>query len=117
MNSTTLADGFAVDMGGGSIQLSRMEDRRLREAESLPLGAVRVSERFLPDEEASGKEMKALRKHVAEQVERLGWWQRRPRLAGIGGSIRNLAAAAQKRGGYPDSACRASSSPARCWTS
>ena len=48
--------------------------------------------------------MKKLAKHVAEQVERLGWWGGgSPRLAGIGGSIRNLAAAAQKRGGYPDS--------------
>ena len=42
-------------MGGGSIQLIRIEDRLLREAESLPLGAVRVSERFLPDEEASSE--------------------------------------------------------------
>jgi exopolyphosphatase/guanosine-5'-triphosphate,3'-diphosphate pyrophosphatase len=103
VNSTTLADGFVIDMGGGSIQLSRVEDRRLHEAESLPLGAVRVSERFLPDEEASGKAMKELRKHVAEQVERLGWWNGVERLVGLGGSIRNLAAAAQKRGGFPDS--------------
>jgi exopolyphosphatase/guanosine-5'-triphosphate,3'-diphosphate pyrophosphatase len=103
VNSTTLSDGFAVDMGGGSIQLSHIQERRLREAESLPLGAVRVSERFLPGEDASGKATKELGKHVAEQVERLGWWGGKPRLAGIGGAIRNLAAAAQKRGGYPDS--------------
>ena len=74
VNSTTLADGFAIDMGGGSIQLCRIEERRLRDAESLPLGAVRVSEAFLTDEEASEKQMKKLAKHVAEQVERLGWW-------------------------------------------
>ena len=105
-------------MGGGSIQLSRIEERRLLDAESLPLGAVRVSERFLPDEDASGKEMKKLRKHVAEQVERLGWWGGGPRLAGIGGSIRNLAAAAQKRGGYPDSGVQGfHAHAARCSTS
>jgi exopolyphosphatase/guanosine-5'-triphosphate,3'-diphosphate pyrophosphatase len=103
VNSTTLTDGAAIDMGGGSVQLCRIEERRLREAESLPLGAVRVSEAFLTDEEATGKQTKKLGKHVAEQVERLGWWSGAPRLAGIGGSIRNLAAAAQKRGGYPDS--------------
>jgi len=103
VNSTTLADGFAIDMGGGSIQLSRIEERRLKDAESLPLGAVRVSERFLPDEDAPAKAMKKLGRHVAEQIERLGWWGGSPRLAGIGGSIRNLAAAAQKRDGYPDS--------------
>ena len=102
VNSTILGDGFGIDMGGGSIQLTRIEDRRLSEAESLPLGAVRVSERFLPDEEATPKQLKALRRHVAEQVARLGWWHGGGRVAGIGGSIRNLASAAQKLGGYPD---------------
>ena len=103
VNSTTLADGFAIDMGGGSIQLSQVEGRLLREAESLPLGAVRVSERFLPDEEATAKQMKQLRQHVREQVARLGWWKDGAALVGIGGGIRNLATAAQKAGGYPDS--------------
>ncbi len=102
VNSTTLADGFAIDMGGGSIQLSRIAGSRLKEAESLPLGAVRVTEAFLRDDEAPAK-LKKLREHVAERVERLGWWGGSPRLVGIGGSTRNLAAAAQKRGGYPDS--------------
>jgi exopolyphosphatase/guanosine-5'-triphosphate,3'-diphosphate pyrophosphatase len=103
VNSTTLTDGFAIDMGGGSIQLSRVEDRLLRDAESLPLGAVRVTERFLPGEDAPAKAMKDLRKQVAERIEKLGWWGGRPRLVGIGGSIRNFAAAAQKAGGFPDS--------------
>lgn len=102
VNSTTLEHGFGIDMGGGSIQLARIEERLLRDAESLPLGAVRVSERFLPDEEASAKQTKELRKHVAEQIERLGWWSGGGRVVGIGGSIRNLASAAQKLGGYPD---------------
>jgi exopolyphosphatase/guanosine-5'-triphosphate,3'-diphosphate pyrophosphatase len=103
VNSTTLADGFAIDMGGGSIQLSRVEDRLLREAESLPLGAVRVTERFLPGEETSKKQAKGLRKHVAEEIGRFDWWSGGGRLVGIGGGIRNLAAAAQKRGEFPDS--------------
>ena len=102
-NSTTLADGFALDMGGGSIQLMLVEGRKLREAESLPLGAVRVSERFLPGERVSRKEIGALRDHVARKVGVLGWWHDGERLAGIGGGIRNLATAAQKAGGYPDS--------------
>ena len=103
VNSTTLDGGFVIDMGGGSIQLCRVTDRRLREAESMPLGAVRVSERFLPGEGVTPKQMKGLRKHVSEQVARLGWWKSGTRLVGIGGSIRNLATAAQKMAGYPDS--------------
>src|SRR5215208_4458419 len=101
-NSTTIEDGFGLDIGGGSIQGMRIERRRLAEAQSLPLGAVRVSERFLPGEKASSKQMKALRAHVADQLEQLGWWSGGGRLVGIGGTIRNLAAAAMKRLDIPD---------------
>jgi exopolyphosphatase/guanosine-5'-triphosphate,3'-diphosphate pyrophosphatase len=100
-NSTTIGDGFGLDLGGGSLQTLRIEGRRLAEAESLPLGSVRVSEEFLPGEKASAKEMKALRKKVAADLDALGWWRDGRRLVGLGGTIRNLAAAAMKRGDYP----------------
>src|SRR3954451_6814653 len=96
-NSTTVEDGFGLDIGGGSIQALRIEGRRLAESESLRLGALRVSERFLPDEKASPKDIKALRAHAAAELEKLGWWSGGGRLVGIGGTIRNLAAAAMKR--------------------
>ena len=105
VNSTTLEDGFGIDVGGGSVQLMRIEGRRLREAESVRLGAVRVSEAFLPDEDASPKQIKALRKHVARTLSEFEWWGQgggEPRLAGLGGTIRNLAAAVQKRMELPD---------------
>jgi exopolyphosphatase/guanosine-5'-triphosphate,3'-diphosphate pyrophosphatase len=101
-NSTTIQDGFGLDIGGGSIQGLRIEGRRLVESESLPLGAVRISERFLPDEKASAKQMKALRTHVAGELEQLGWWSGGGRIVGIGGTIRNLAAASMKRLTLPD---------------
>jgi exopolyphosphatase/guanosine-5'-triphosphate,3'-diphosphate pyrophosphatase len=100
-NSTTLEDGFGLDIGGGSIQALRIEDRRLARAESLPLGSVRVSEEFLPGEKAPSKAVKALRRKVADELEALGWWQGGGRLVGVGGTIRNLAAAAMKRADLP----------------
>jgi exopolyphosphatase/guanosine-5'-triphosphate,3'-diphosphate pyrophosphatase len=100
-NSTTLADGAGIDLGGGSVQLMRMKERQLEESVSLPLGSVRMSERFLPDEKASSKQMKALREHLTGELEAVAWWEGEL-LAGIGGTIRNLAAAAQKRMDFPD---------------
>jgi exopolyphosphatase / guanosine-5'-triphosphate,3'-diphosphate pyrophosphatase len=100
-NSTTLEDGAGIELGGGSLQLTRIAGRRLADSVSLPLGSVRMSERFLPDEKASGKQMKALRSHVQEELDAFDWWEG-DRLAGIGGTIRNLAAAAEKRMDYPD---------------
>jgi exopolyphosphatase/guanosine-5'-triphosphate,3'-diphosphate pyrophosphatase len=102
VNSTTIEDGFGLDIGGGSIQAMRIEGRRLVHARSLRLGAVRVSERFLPEEKATAKHMKALRKHAAGELAGLGWWSGGGRLVGIGGTIRNLAAAVMKRLELPD---------------
>jgi len=101
-NSTTLEDGFGLDIGGGSIQTMRVEGRRLADSQSLRLGAVRVSESFLPDEKVTSKQMKALRAHAAAKLEELDWWSGGGRLVGIGGTIRNLAAAAMKRFDIPD---------------
>jgi exopolyphosphatase / guanosine-5'-triphosphate,3'-diphosphate pyrophosphatase len=95
-NSTTISDGFGLDIGGGSIQAMRLEGRRLAQAESLPFGSVRVSEEFLPGEKASAKGIKALRKRVESALAELGWWQGGGRVVGIGGTIRNLAAAAMR---------------------
>jgi exopolyphosphatase/guanosine-5'-triphosphate,3'-diphosphate pyrophosphatase len=100
-NSTTIEDGFGLDIGGGSIQALRIEDRRLARAESLRLGSVRVSEEFLPGEKASAKGIKALRRKVAGELGALGWWDDDARVVGVGGTIRNLAAAAMKRADIP----------------
>jgi exopolyphosphatase / guanosine-5'-triphosphate,3'-diphosphate pyrophosphatase len=102
VNSTTLEDGFGLDMGGGSIQTLRIAGRGLEDAESLALGSVSVSEAFLPGEKATAKQMKALRRHVAGELDALGWWTGGGRLVGIGGTIRNLAAAGMKRLDLPD---------------
>jgi exopolyphosphatase/guanosine-5'-triphosphate,3'-diphosphate pyrophosphatase len=102
VNSTTIEDGFGLDMGGGSIQTLRIQGRDLVAAESLPLGSVRVSEEFLPGEKATKKGMRALRRRVGEQLEQMGWWSGGGRLVGIGGTVRNLAAAAMKRLELPD---------------
>src|SRR6185503_18715572 len=51
---------------------------------------------------ATGKQMKALRAHAAAELEELGWWSGGGRLVGIGGTIRNLAAAAMKQMDIPD---------------
>jgi exopolyphosphatase / guanosine-5'-triphosphate,3'-diphosphate pyrophosphatase len=101
-NSTTIDDGFGLDIGGGSIQTMRIEGRQLTDSRSLRLGAVRVSERFLPDEKATPKQMRALRAHASAKLEELGWWGGGGRLLGIGGTIRNLAAAAMKQLDIPD---------------
>jgi exopolyphosphatase / guanosine-5'-triphosphate,3'-diphosphate pyrophosphatase len=98
VNSTTLADGVMLDIGGGSMQLVHVVGRHARELDSWRLGAVRMSERFLSgDGPAKPKQIRELVGYVTAKLERAPWLDRcGPRLVGIGGTIRNLAAAAQR---------------------
>ena len=116
INSTTLSQGVVLDLGGGSMQLTRVEDREAIDARSWPLGAVRMTERFLPDpEKARRKQIKALREHVAAR-DRGGAVGGRGRAAdrdrrhgpqpGRGGAARRRAAVL-RHPGLPDHARRA----------
>jgi exopolyphosphatase/guanosine-5'-triphosphate,3'-diphosphate pyrophosphatase len=104
VNSTTLADGAVLDLGGGSMQLVRVVSRHATELQSWPLGAVRMTERFgLGEGTASKKQLKALREHVAQELEDAPWLPKAgQRIVGIGGTVRNLAAAVQRAEGVPE---------------
>jgi exopolyphosphatase/guanosine-5'-triphosphate,3'-diphosphate pyrophosphatase len=104
VNSTTLADGVVLDLGGGSLQLVEVRGRHAEKLGSWPLGAVRMTEHFLPDpDEAPKKARKALRAHVEQTLADDAPWLERAgrRLVGIGGTMRNLAAAVQAEEGLP----------------
>jgi exopolyphosphatase/guanosine-5'-triphosphate,3'-diphosphate pyrophosphatase len=108
VNSTTLAQGCVLDLGGGSLQLVDVAQRLARRSGSWPLGTVRMSERYLPPNgPAKRKQLEELRAHVAGALEGASWLPGAGRaadggrLVGIGGTVRNLAAAAQRAAGLP----------------
>jgi exopolyphosphatase / guanosine-5'-triphosphate,3'-diphosphate pyrophosphatase len=104
VNSTTLSDGYVLDLGGGSMQLVRVAGRLARESGSWRVGTVLMSERFLPaNGPAKRRQLQELREHVATQLADAGWLADAAgrRLVGIGGTVRNLAAAAQRAAGLP----------------
>jgi len=103
VNSTTLAAGCVLDLGGGSLQLVRVADRLARESGSWRVGTVRMSERFLPPNgPAKRKQLEELREHVARELEQASWLAHSGRrLVGIGGTVRSLATAAQRAAGLP----------------
>jgi exopolyphosphatase/guanosine-5'-triphosphate,3'-diphosphate pyrophosphatase len=104
VNTTTITDGVVLDLGGGSMQLIRVEDRQATELTSFPLGAVRMTERFLADGgPAKRKDIRRVREHVRESLDTLDWLaESGARLVGLGGAVRNLAAAAGRLAGKVD---------------
>lgn len=90
-----LGAGRAVvgDIGGGSLELVLSVDGVIERLSSLPLGAVRLTERFLPDGSTSPKALRALRKEVRAQLRPhlpVRDWRGAP-LIGSGGTFTNLA--------------------------
>jgi len=101
-NGFDVEDAWVVDVGGGSAQISRMEQRRPVECASFPLGGVRLSENFLVSDPPEQIEVEELEQEVAE---RLGKLPRRIRksdapIVAMGGTVRNLARAAQRSDRY-----------------
>ncbi len=104
INSTDLRDGAVLDLGGGSMQLVHVAARRQLEVDSWRLGAVRMTERFLPGDEPQGaKGLGRLRDHVLRKLERAEWLTGcGERIVGVGGTVRNLAATAQRMDELPE---------------
>ena len=104
INTTMLTDGVVLDLGGGSLQLIEVRDRHAGRIASFGLGAVRMTEQFLPGSgPAKKKELARLRSHVRHELSSLDWLPSSgPRLVGVGGAVRNLAAAAQASNGTID---------------
>jgi exopolyphosphatase/guanosine-5'-triphosphate,3'-diphosphate pyrophosphatase len=95
INSSTLRHGAVLDLGGGSMQLVAVDDRRAIDLESWPMGAVRMTERF-------GDDVDALKAHVGRAIDETPWVKASgDRLVGIGGTVRNLAAAAAAAADLP----------------
>ncbi len=85
--------GILFDLGGGSMQLSRFSKRRLKFSVSLPIGALRLSERFLQSDPPKAKEVRRLRAYVRKHLKRAGIGRlgRGELFVGTGGTLRNLA--------------------------
>ena len=104
INSTDLRDGAVLDLGGGSMQLVHVAGRHQLDVDSWRLGAVRMTERFLPGDEPQGaKALGRLREHVLRKLERAEWLAGcGERIVGVGGTVRNLAATAQRMDELPE---------------
>ena len=98
-----VSKGLLFDVGGGSMQVTRFDRRRLVDSVSLPFGALRLSEKFLHDDPPSGKQIRRLRDHVRSRLSKArmdrlasGDW-----LVGTGGTLRNLAKIDRQTRRYP----------------
>jgi exopolyphosphatase / guanosine-5'-triphosphate,3'-diphosphate pyrophosphatase len=95
-----LQNDLVIDLGGGSLQAGRVYRGRLTTANSLPLGALRMTEEYLRHDPPKGKEVDELHEIVRAELKELPNLGGE-RLFGVGGSIRSLARVAIDLKKYP----------------
>jgi exopolyphosphatase/guanosine-5'-triphosphate,3'-diphosphate pyrophosphatase len=92
LRSLSLRNGMVADLGGGSLQLACIRGGRIASATSLPLGAIRLTRRFLHSDPPTRRETRALREHVRRHVlDALSTLKAPGHLIGLGGTVRALA--------------------------
>jgi exopolyphosphatase/guanosine-5'-triphosphate,3'-diphosphate pyrophosphatase len=102
-NSSRFEDAWVMDLGGGTVQVSKMRARQFVEGQDYPLGAVRLTEKFLTSDPAKKKEVKRLVAEVTDSLSAaLDAMRSEPTpIIAMGGTVRNLARAVQKSCNYP----------------
>lgn len=102
LNALPMQSGVVLDIGGGSAQLSRVENGRFVRGQALTLGALALTERFIQSDPITPKDLKKLQREISGQLESLKWLKKpEGLLVGLGGTIRNLAQIEASRIGYP----------------
>ena len=103
INSMEVPKGLIVDIGGGSVKMIYYNRRVMIAQDTLPFGAVTLSEKFArhgtPEECQS-----AITAYVTEHLEKLDWLKNldpETQLIGVGGSLRNLGKISRKLKKYP----------------
>ena len=103
MRGLAVSNGQLFDVGGGSMELTRFARRRRGDDVSLPLGALRLSARFLESDPPTRSQLRRLRDYVHRQLTKAGVMRLRrgDHLVGTGGTIRNLAKVDRAAQRYP----------------
>lgn len=103
INGSGLHDGLVIDVGGGSAQVSQVRAGRFQRGQATSLGAVRLTEAFLPGDAVTASQFKRLERHLAETFEQIAWMTvgRTGRFIGLGGTIRTLARIDRDARDYP----------------
>ncbi len=102
MQSMDIAEGYLLDIGGGSTELTLFRNRTILDTYSFPFGAVNMTKQFAADGELTQEGQSMLRQFVTEALLKHAWTSVHPGLPliGLGGTIRNICKIDQRQRKY-----------------
>lgn len=104
INSMDVPKGLIVDIGGGSIKLIYYNRRVMLAQDTLPFGAVTLTEKFADASSDPTERARLIEEYVTEHLKKLDWYSSidpETQLIGVGGSIRNLGKISRRFKKYP----------------
>lgn len=104
VNRIDIRDGYIIDIGGGSTEITLFRDRTRISSVSFPFGAVNMNVRFGKQEDGrwDEKAVTELEQLVLKAAEKHDWISRNPGLplVGLGGTIRAVGKMHQRKRKY-----------------
>ncbi len=101
IHSMSVKDGFLIDIGGGSTELSLFRNRKLLKSVSIPIGCINAASFAMP-EAANSLAGNELHEHICSLLMNSQWISANKNLPliGVGGTIRTLANIHQSKTNY-----------------
>jgi exopolyphosphatase/guanosine-5'-triphosphate,3'-diphosphate pyrophosphatase len=92
LRTFAVINGLIIDLGGGSLQTTEVRNRSAAATASFPLGAVRMTDRFLHHDPPIPGEIEKLRREIRRHLAgSLPVVRRHGEMVGLGGTVRALA--------------------------
>lgn len=102
IHTIDLKDFLLFDLGGASIEITLVHNKKRVKSVSIPMGTVTLTERFQSREDVSPELRKKIEDFVDRKLDKLDWLPSEPLpVVGVGGTVRNLAKIHQREIGYP----------------
>lgn len=102
IHTIDMPDFLLFDLGGASVEISLVRDRKCLHSVSIPIGAVTLTELFESTDEVSPQQKEQIRTFIRKQLKQIPWLPKGPiPIIGVGGTVRNLAKIHQRRIQYP----------------
>jgi len=104
LRTMDIRDGFLIDIGGGSTEISLIRERKLVRAVSFPFGCVNTAMRHSLGSGAVGPaQLERIQAEIQGMLRKEPWIAEHPGLplVGLGGTTRSLAKICQRADHYP----------------
>ncbi len=96
------SDFLLFDLGGASVEISLVRNKKRLHSVSIPIGAVTLTQAFGSRNVVTDEVRQALTNYIREKLSEIPWLPKGPiPVIGVGGTIRNLAKVHQRKTLYP----------------